>query len=303
MSLWKVRLTLNYMVPLHSWKFLIYLMRCVRLPSTEHMNANATCTSLSLIKTFPNSWSPCCLVISLQCEWWTIHHLIKSIQTSLCSSKLKPRCHYDQTYWYKRRQRAACCSLLSSTSSMDSSGELNDFECGLVIGCHISEKSVRDTATAKVDGWWRDCEVETSRHNHNETTTGYAVYNDWQGISSVEEGGSWNLPDIEWNNHPWVPQCYELASTMNVFWELRGKGFHGRAAAHKPNISSVNAKRCLKWCKERHHWTVHWKCDLGWRITLYHVAVQWEGLGVANACRTIPASMCSANSEIWRRLH
>jgi hypothetical protein len=30
---------------------------------------------------------------------------------------------------------------------MDSSGELNDFECGLVIGCHISKKSVKDIAT------------------------------------------------------------------------------------------------------------------------------------------------------------
>jgi hypothetical protein len=37
-------------------------------------------------------------------------------------------------------------------------------------------------------------------------------------------------------------------------------GFHGQAAAHKTNISPVNAKHCLKWCKERHHWTVHnWK--------------------------------------------
>jgi transposase len=39
------------------------------------------------------------------------------------------------------------CSLLSSTSKMGRSGELSDFECGLVIGCHISKKSVRDTAT------------------------------------------------------------------------------------------------------------------------------------------------------------
>jgi hypothetical protein len=40
------------------------------------------------------------------------------------------------------------------------------------------------------------------------------------------------------------------ASTMTVHRELRGMGFHGRAAAHKPNILSVNAKRRLKWCKE-----------------------------------------------------
>jgi hypothetical protein len=30
---------------------------------------------------------------------------------------------------------------------MGRSGELSDFECGLVIGCHISKKSVRDIAT------------------------------------------------------------------------------------------------------------------------------------------------------------
>jgi hypothetical protein len=31
-------------------------------------------------------------------------------------------------------------------------------------------------------------------------------------------------------------------------------------AAHKPNISPVNAKRRLKCCKERRHWTVdNWK--------------------------------------------
>jgi transposase len=39
-----------------------------------------------------------------------------------------------------------CYSLLSSTSSMGRSGELNDFKRGLVIGCHISKKSVRDIA-------------------------------------------------------------------------------------------------------------------------------------------------------------
>jgi transposase len=30
---------------------------------------------------------------------------------------------------------------------MGRSGELSVFECGLVIGCHISNKSIRDTAT------------------------------------------------------------------------------------------------------------------------------------------------------------
>jgi hypothetical protein len=40
----------------------------------------------------------------------------------------------------------------------------------------------------------------------------------------------------------------------------RGMRFHGRAAAHKPNISPVNAKCRLKWRKERRHWRVdNWK--------------------------------------------
>jgi 1,6-anhydro-N-acetylmuramate kinase len=50
------------------------------------------------------------------------------------------------------------------------------------------------------------------------------------------------------------------ASTMTVRRELRGMGFHGRTAAHKPNISPVNAKRLIKWCQGLLHWTVgNWK--------------------------------------------
>jgi hypothetical protein len=33
------------------------------------------------------------------------------------------------------------------------------------------------------------------------------------------------------------------------------------------------------------------------------MAVRWADLGVANAWSTLPASMCSANCEIWRRWH
>jgi hypothetical protein len=44
-------------------------------------------------------------------------------------------------------------------------------------------------------------------------------------------------------------------------------------------------------------------CDLEWWIMLYHVAVWWEHLGVVIAGRTITASMCIANSEIWRKWH
>jgi hypothetical protein len=44
--------------------------------------------------------------------------------------------------------------FLSSTSKMGKSGELSDSESGLVTGCHISKKSVRDIATLiKLPKW------------------------------------------------------------------------------------------------------------------------------------------------------
>jgi transposase len=40
------------------------------------------------------------------------------------------------------------------------------------------------------------------------------------------------------------------ASTMTVRQELRGMGFIGQAAAHRPNILPVNPKHQVKWCKD-----------------------------------------------------
>jgi hypothetical protein len=51
-----------------------------------------------------------------------IHYLIKSIRTALCSSKLKPRCHYDRTYRYKMRQKVPAAWVgqgSSVTSNVD----------------------------------------------------------------------------------------------------------------------------------------------------------------------------------------
>jgi hypothetical protein len=38
-------------------------------------------------------------------------------------------------------------------------------------------------------------------------------------------------------------------STRTVRWEFPEMGFHGRATAHKPNLTMHNAKRQLDWCK------------------------------------------------------
>jgi hypothetical protein len=102
------------------------------------------------------------LLSAIECTWdddvrqMEIHYLIRSIQTSLHSSNLKPRCQYDRTYWYERRQKATCCSLLSSTSSMGRSGEPSDFERGLVWLPHqqeICQGHCTPSEIAQVDGW------------------------------------------------------------------------------------------------------------------------------------------------------
>ena len=80
-------------------------------------------------------------------------------------------------------------------------------------------------------------------------------------------------------------------------------GFHGRAAAHKPKITMSNAKCWLEWCKACRHWTMEqWKGVL-WSdgIKLHYLAVQQTNMGLADARRTLPAPMHSANCNVWWR--
>jgi hypothetical protein len=147
-----------------------------------------------------------------------------------------------------------CCSLLSSTSSMGRSGEVSDFRCGLVIGCHISKKSVRDTATllklpklmvGDVIVKWK-CEGTTTMKPQPGRLC-LMTDGDRRALKVVRETCQ------ALNETITCKLCSATncpASTMIVRPELRGMGFHGRRAAHKPNILPVNTMRCLKWCKE-----------------------------------------------------
>ncbi|GFW56901.1 uncharacterized protein TNCV_161311 [Trichonephila clavipes] len=52
-------------------------------------------------------------------------------------------------------------------------------------------------------------------------------------------------------------------SSRTVRRELKNLGFHGRTAAHKPNIIPQNAKHRLQWCRAHRHWTMDmWKTVL-----------------------------------------
>jgi hypothetical protein len=156
-------------------------------------------------------------------------------------------------------------SLWSSTCSMGRSGELSDFKCELFIGCHISKKSVRDIATllklpkltvGDLVVKWK-CEGTTTMKpwlGRPHLMTG----RDHRALKKVVRETRQTLSETitrEFHSATNCPsQHHDCASKVMRMM------FHAQAAAHKPNISPVNAKRHLKLCKERRHWTVDsWK--------------------------------------------
>jgi transposase len=148
---------------------------------------------------------------------------------------------------------------------MGRSGELSDFECGLVIGCHISKKSVRDIATLLKLPKSAVGDVIVKWKREGTTTTKprlgrprLMTDRDHQTLKKVVHETRQILSETVTHEFRSATNC--PASTKTVRRELRQMGFHGRAAAHKPNILPVNAKCHLNWCKERRHWTVdNWK--------------------------------------------
>jgi transposase len=143
-----------------------------------------------------------------------------------------------------------CCSLPSSTSSMGKSGELGDFESGLVIGCHISNKSVRDIATllkllkSTVSDMIVKWKREGTRTKPRPDRLCLMTDGDRRALKKVvREPLQTSSETITCEFHS-ATNC--PASNMTVHRELREMVFDELAAAHKPNKSPVNATRCPK---------------------------------------------------------
>ncbi|GFT93371.1 transposable element Tc1 transposase [Trichonephila clavipes] len=120
---------------------------------------------------------------------------------------------------------------------MSKSKELSEFDRGSIVGCHLCGKSVREiadilqkpkfTLSDKIVKWKRrDSETAEKRTGR--------------------------------------PKIFGISvSSRTVRRELKNLAFHGRAAAHKPNITPQNAKHRLQWCRAHRHWTVDmWKTVL-----------------------------------------
>ncbi|KAJ8259468.1 hypothetical protein GJAV_G00169650 [Gymnothorax javanicus] len=143
--------------------------------------------------------------------------------------------------------------------------ELSDFERGTVIGCHLSNKSVRQisallelprsTVSSVIVKWKhlgattvqprsgrphklseKECEVLKSIVCKNRMCSIAALAAEFQTASGSD------------------------VSLRTVRRELHEMGFRGKAASHNPNITTRNAKRRLEWCIAHRHWTPEqWK--------------------------------------------
>ncbi|GFX57873.1 transposable element Tcb1 transposase [Trichonephila clavipes] len=107
---------------------------------------------------------------------------------------------------------------------MSKSKELSEFDRGSIVGCHLCGKSVREIADI----------LQKSKS----TVSDVIVKWKRRGSETAEK------------------QIGISVNSRTVRREIKNLGFHGRAAAHKPNITPQNAKHRLQWCRAHRHWTV-----------------------------------------------
>ena len=108
------------------------------------------------------------------------------------------------------------------------------------------------------------CKVETSLSNNSSATKLEATQAHRTGPLSAETQARKNrLSSVATLTTEFQTDTGSNVSTSTVRRELHEMGFHGRAAAHKPKITTRNAKRRLEWCKAHRHWSLEqWKCVL-----------------------------------------
>ncbi|GFV56676.1 transposable element Tcb2 transposase [Trichonephila clavipes] len=129
---------------------------------------------------------------------------------------------------------------------MRKSKELRKFDRGSKMGCHLCEKSVREIADIlqKPKSTVNDVIVKCRRTLKR----------------VVKQNRKSSLVEI---SHKFQSSSGISVSSRTIRRELKNLGFHGRAAAHKPNITPQNAKHRLQLCRAHRHWTVDmWKTVL-----------------------------------------
>ncbi|CAI9540946.1 unnamed protein product [Staurois parvus] len=137
---------------------------------------------------------------------------------------------------------------------MGRSQELIDSKRGLVIGCHLCNKSIRDIS------WLLNIPRSTvsgiiTKWKQLGTT---AIRQPSGRPHKMTERGQRMLKRTVRRSHQLFAEsiakdlqtsCGLQISTTTVCRELHGMGFYGRAAASNPYITKCNTKRWMPWCK------------------------------------------------------
>ncbi|GFY31080.1 regulator of chromosome condensation 2 [Trichonephila clavipes] len=148
---------------------------------------------------------------------------------------------------------------------MCKSKSLSEFDRCSIRGCHLCGKSVREIAdilqkpkstVSDVIVKWKCRGSETA-----EKRTGMPKILGERSRETLKRVVKQNRKSslVE------ISQEFQSSSRIQQFSrtvrrELKNFGFHGRAAAHKPNITPQNAKHRLQWYRTHCHWTVDkWK--------------------------------------------
>ncbi|GFU80349.1 transposable element Tc1 transposase [Trichonephila clavipes] len=155
---------------------------------------------------------------------------------------------------------------------MSESKEFSKFDRGSIVGCHLCGKSVREIAdiVQKPKSTVSDVIVKWKRRGSEtvEKRTGRPKILGERSCRTLKRVVKQNCKSslVE------ISQEFQSSSGISVSSriarrererELKYLGYHGRAAAHKPNITPQNAKHLLQWCRAHRHWTMDmWKTVL-----------------------------------------
>jgi transposase len=125
---------------------------------------------------------------------------------------------------------------------MGRSGKLSVFKCELIIGFLISKKSVKDIATLLKFPRSMAGDVIVKCKREGTTTTKPQLGRPRLMTNSGHRALKKVIRETRQTSSETITcEFYSAtncpASSLTVLRELRGMGFHGRTAAHKPNIS------------------------------------------------------------------
>ncbi|GFV96859.1 uncharacterized protein TNCV_4350721 [Trichonephila clavipes] len=146
---------------------------------------------------------------------------------------------------------------------MSKSKELSEFDRGSIVGYHLCRKSVREitdilqqpkSTVSDVIVKWKHRASQTA-----EKRTGRPKILGERSRRALKRVVKQNRKSSSVE----ISQEFQSSSGISVISrtvrrerELKNLGFHGRAAAQKPNITPQNAKHRLQWCRAHRHWTV-----------------------------------------------